>query len=149
MKGRIDLDRREHARVSLEVSPDLSEPVRGGSWNGPAGRADENPGVNTTRFEHIRLTNRISNQVRRCAHRHESASRRASSSRSCRRRAGALGWWDIDHYGQVADTILTDVTRKDGMVVVDDCVVLLVDGELCDVVDEDVTLSTVPVICTL
>ena len=53
------------------------------------------------------------------------------------------------HYGQVADTILTDVTRKDGMVVVDDCVVLLVDGELCDVVDEDVTLSTVPVICTL
>jgi hypothetical protein len=44
---------------------------------------------------------------------------------------------------------LTDVTRKDGMVVVDDCVVLLVDGELCDVVDEDVTLSTVPVICTL
>src|SRR5580765_182592 len=71
------------------------------------------------------------------------------SSRSCRRRAGALGWWDIDHYGQVADTILTDVTRKDGIVVVDDCVVLLVDGELCDVVDEDVTLSTVPVICTL
>jgi len=52
-------------------------------------------------------------------------------------------------YGQVADTILTDVTRKDGIVVVDDCVVLLVDGELCDVVDEDVTLSTVPVICTL
>ncbi len=44
---------------------------------------------------------------------------------------------------------MTDVTRKDGMVVVDDWVVLLVDGVLCDVVDEDVTLSTVPVICTL
>jgi hypothetical protein len=86
----------------------------------------------------------------RSQRRHESASRRASSSRSCRRRAGRSdGFRDIAHYGQVADTIFTDVTRKEGMVVVDDCVVLLVDGELCDVVDEDVTLSTVPVICTL
>ena len=67
-----------------------------------------------------------------------------------RRRAGRSDdFRDVACYGQVADTILTDVTRKDGMVVVDDCVVLLVDGELCDVVDEDVTLSTVPVICTL
>ena len=61
----------------------------------------------------------------------------------------------LPNYGQVSESIFTDVTRNDGTAADDDCVelevVAVVDGlEVCELLDVVVLLeSIVPVICTL